>query len=182
MRFLPTFRPPASSRSSVSPLVRGLAVALPLVLLLVAGCGGGDADGDSESDAQAPALPADALAIEDPWVRPTASGGTTALYMTFANGLSTSDTLVSVRAPIVDSASVHQTSTDTSGTSTMRPTGPLPIPPKSRLTLEPGGRHVMLMGVQQTLREGDTLILNVEFATAGLRRIQADVRTSPPQN
>lgn len=164
-------------RSSFSSLL----FAILTTALVITGCGGDEASNDA-SDASAPALPSNDLVLENPWVRPAPSGGNTALYMTLANGRTSPDTLLSVRAPIVDSTQVHETATDTSNTSTMRPIDGLAIPPKSRVALAPGGRHVMLMGLQQTLQDGDTVVLNVEFASAGLRRIQATVRTTAPEN
>jgi copper(I)-binding protein len=149
-------------------------------LLVLAACGGGEGDQDAVKQTQQPELPDGELEVHEPWVRPAASGGNSALYLTLLNGTSSADTLVDVDAPIIDSIAVHRT-TDSAGTSTMKPVGTtVAIPAKSRVTLEPGGQHVMLVNLQQTLEDGGTVILNLDFAQAGLRRIRAPIRTQPP--
>jgi len=147
-------------------------------LLVLTGCGGDE--GPAETDASTPSLPADELVAEDPWVRPTASGGNSALYLTVLNGTATPDTLLDVSAPILGSVQFHET-VDSAGTMQMQPLGPsLPIPPKSRIRLEPGGKHVMLMNLSQPLSAGEAIVLNLEFAQAGLLRLRAPIRMEPP--
>jgi hypothetical protein len=169
-------RPLASTicRRALGPL----AVAL-LLLGVTAGCGGGEQN-DAQQE-QPPPLPSGELAVEDPWVRPASSGGTSALYMTLANGLDTADTLLSVRAPIVGSSEVHASS-DSAGTASMTPIGPLPVPSKTRVTLAPGSTHVMLMDLGQPLRQGESVVLSLDFAEAGLRRIRAPIQAQPPSD
>jgi len=151
---------------------------LTLVLVLLGGCGGGEPSQESAASSE-PSLPEGELALENIWVRPVETGGNTSLYMSLANGQSTPDTLVSVAAPIVDSVAIH-TTVDTAGTTSMQHTGPLPIPAETRVALEPGGTHVMLMNLRQPLRDGETIVMNVDFAEAGLRRVRASITNTPP--
>ena len=148
--------------------------------LLLTACGGGEAESSREPSQQQPDLPKNELEVHDPWVRPAPAGGNSALYLTLLNGTSTADTLVDVEAPIIGSVEIHQ-SVDSAGTSMMRPMGTsVAIPPKSRVMLEPGGKHVMLLRLQQPLADGESIVLNLDFAQAGLRRIQAPIRTQAP--
>ena len=57
----------------------------------------------------------------------------------------------------------------------------LTIPPKGQLVLEPGGDHLMLMGLKKRLNEGDkvTLILNIEPGTSRLE-VTLPVSKQPP--
>jgi len=163
----------------MTSLVRVVApLGLALALVVLGGCGGGESSPESTATSE-PSLPEGELALETIWVRPAETGGNTSLYMALANGQSTPDTLVSVEAPIIDSVAIH-TTVDTAGTTSMQHTGPLPIPANSRVALEPGGTHVMLMNVQQPLRDGETIVLNVDFAEAGLRRVRAAITNTPP--
>lgn len=160
--------------------VRTLAFCLTLLLVAV-GCGGGGGEGTDTPPTDEASLPANELAVDNPWVRPAEPGGNSALYLTLANGLSTADTLVSVQAPIIGDYSFHE-SVDSAGTTQMRSIGPISIAPKTRVTLEPGGRHVMLENLSQPLREGETVLLNVEFARAGLRSLRATISNTPPED
>lgn len=151
----------------------GLSSLLTFVLLLTA------CQTESTVDEQAdPELPEDELAIEDPWVRPASSGGNTALYMTVANGRSTADTLVDVRAPIIGQSQIHKTESDTGDVSSMEPIDSLAIPAEMRTVLEPGGQHVMLMDLGQSLSEEGSLVVDLVFSQSGRQRIQAPVRAS----
>lgn len=154
-------------------LSAGLASLLTFALLLTA------CQTESTVDEQAdPQLPEDELAIEDPWVRPASSGDNTALYMTVANGRSTADTLVDVRAPIIGQSQIHKAESDTGETSSMEPIDSLAIPDEMRTVLEPGGQHVTLMDLDQSLTEEGSLVLDLVFAQSGRQRIQAPVRAS----
>lgn len=162
--------------NNVTRVVASLCLTVTLVLL--GGCGGGQSS-QQEAESSEPSLPEGELAIENIWVRPAEPGGNTALYMSLANGQSTADTLVSVEAPIIGSVEIHET-VDSAGTTKMQPMSQLPIPANTRVTLEPGGKHVMLMDMNQPLRDGETIVLNVDFAQAGLRRVRASITNTPP--
>ncbi|NDJ54944.1 MAG: copper chaperone PCu(A)C, partial [Chloroflexi bacterium] len=43
-------------------------------------------------------------------------------------------------------------------------------------TLEPGGYHIMLIGIDETLEPGDTVTLTLVFENAGEFEIEAEVR------
>ena len=150
---------------------------LAVTLAALGGCGGGDPQ--ETSTPSEPSLPEGELALDNIWVRPVETGGNTALYMSLANGQSTPDTLRSVDAPIIDSVAIHRT-VDTAATATMQHVGPLPIPADTRVTLDPGGTHVMLMNVSRPLRNGERIVLNIDLAQAGLRRVRAVVTNTPP--
>lgn len=151
------------------------------VAVVLTGCGGDDA-AESTAQSDSPSLPSGELEVEDPWARPAPSGGNSALYMTLANGQDTPDTLSSVTLPIADRVEVHESYQKEDGTSGMRPVDTLAVAPKSRLALEPGGRHVMLIGLSQPLEAGSQIVLNVEFAQAGLKRLRVPIQNQPPSD
>jgi hypothetical protein len=147
--------------------------------LFVAGCqsDGGASEPASES---APPLPDGEITIEDPWARPASSGGNSALYLTVANGTQAPDTLTGVRLPIAGAVEIHETYTAEDSTSAMRPVGSVAVPAQARTELAPGGRHVMLRQLSQPLREGESIVVDVDFAQGDLQRIRVPIRTSPP--
>lgn len=163
-----------SSRTLLTALVAA-------ALLGLSACGGGG-DAEPAQPAEAPPLPDGELTVENPWVRPAQSGGNSALYLTVANGTASADTLLSAEAPIVGTSSIHTSAEDSAGTVKMEPVGPLPIPAQTRVTLEPGGTHVMLMNLSQPLTQGEAVVLNLEFAKSGLRRIRAPIQNTAPES
>jgi copper(I)-binding protein len=57
------------------------------------------------------------------------------------------DALVGARCPAADATEVHRTTVE-GGVMRMRPAGEVVVPPNAALTLEPGGLHVMLLGLR----------------------------------
>ena len=94
--------------------------------------------------------------IRDAWVRAAQAGGTSAAYLTLTNGrVAPDDALVGVSAPdLTDSASLHETTSDASGMTGMPHMESIAIPAGGTVALEPGGYHVMLMGLKQRPQGG----------------------------
>jgi copper(I)-binding protein len=152
-------------------LARVAASILSLLLVLsVAACG------SAASNTTQPA--GGFVSIKGAWVRAAQSGGTTAAYMTITNGTRADDTLVAVSTPVAASASIHETSTDASGMTGMHPVEGIKIPAGGTVTLEPGGYHVMLMGLTGDLAAGQVVRLTLTFKTAGTIEVSAEVRAS----
>ena len=143
----------------------GVAVALTMAaLLFVAWAAWAEAAGD--------------IGITSAWARPTiGQGKATAAYMTIANGGEADDTLLRARSRAAERVEVHQTTKSDDGVMRMRPVGGgLPIPAGERVSLAPGGYHVMVMGLREPLAEGGELPLTLEFAKAGPVEIVVPVR------
>jgi len=158
-------------------LSRLFSLSLLAAALLATGCGGGDSGSSAQEDTGPPPLPDGELAVEDPWVRPAPAGSSSVLYMTIANGQSGADTLIDANAPIIGGIQMYDLAADTADPAAA---STLPIPAQSRLALEPSGRYVELSGLSQALSEGESLILNLEFAQSGLQRTRVPIRSSPP--
>ena len=107
--------------------------------------------------------------VADAWARPTiGQGRTTAAYMTIANKGTTDDVLKSARTPKAKAVEMHQTTMTANGIMQMRKVeGGLPIEAGASLVFEPGGTHLMLVGLEDALEAGEELMLTLEFAHAG---------------
>ena len=57
----------------------------------------------------------------------------------------------------------------------MRPITGLDIPAGQPVTLQPGGDHLMLMGLNQPLHEGQSFPLTLDFEKAGPRTVTVTV-------
>ena len=88
---------------------------------------------------------------------------TAAVYMTIHNVGQHPMTLNEVRTDAANSAMLHQTSMQ-NGMMVMEHLMTLELDGKTSVSLAPGGLHIMLMGLRQTLRAGDTVNLTLHFA------------------
>jgi hypothetical protein len=61
------------------------------------------------------------------------------------------------------------------GLATMRPVESITIPAGAEIRFEPGGLHVMIMGLESSLVSGDTVRLSLEFDKSGTRTVPAEV-------
>jgi periplasmic copper chaperone A len=116
------------------------------------------------------------IAVSGAWARAAAMNGTSAAYLTIANGGSTADRLLSVSTPAAMSAQVHQTMSDPSGMTGMQPVAGVDIPAGGQVTLEPGGYHIMLMELTKPLAPGETIQLTLVFEKTGPVVVMAEVR------
>jgi copper(I)-binding protein len=103
--------------------------------------------------------------VSNAWARATpgkAENG--AAYLTILSP--TTDRLVSVSSPVAKKAELHTMSM--AGTvMQMRPLAGLDIPAGRPVTLKPGGEHIMLLGLDRPLQEGESFPLTLNFERAG---------------
>lgn len=121
-----------------------------------------------------PSAVASVLTVTDPWVK-TAKKGMSAAFGTLVNNTDAEVTIVSGVSPISPVIELHEV-VDSKGKMIMRPKeGGIVIPPKGTHQLQPGGDHIMLMGVTEAVKPGAqipfTLTLKdgrtVEFTAVG---------------
>ncbi|WP_136707476.1 copper chaperone PCu(A)C [Agromyces sp. H66] len=117
--------------------------------------------------AEAPASPvADAAAsvtLTDGWAK-AAESGMTAVFGSLENAGAEDVVVVSAATDAADAIELHEVVADGSGTMTMREKeGGFPIPAGDHAHLEPGGDHIMLMGLTGPLLPGDELDLTITF-------------------
>jgi copper(I)-binding protein len=119
--------------------------------------------------------PPDELTVADAWVRPPmAADRPAAGYMTITNPGAEADALVGATTAVADMVEIHRTTT-MSGMTGMEPVEAIHVPAGGTVTLEPGGFHLMLMGVDD-LTPGDTVELELTFEKAGKVVVTAEVR------
>jgi hypothetical protein len=114
------------------------------------------------------------LAIGHPHARPTAPGQPTGGgYLTVTNRGTAPDRLVGASAPSVAQAvEVHEMRLE-GNVMRMREIGTLELPPGKTVKLEPGGLHLMIMGLKGPLAAGQHVPLTLTFEKAG--RIEVDM-------
>jgi copper(I)-binding protein len=122
------------------------------------------------------APPAERITVRSGWARMADSGATSGAYLDIVNNDTTTHSLIGVAADGVDAAEVHE-STQHEGMSHMMPRTDLPIAPGATLTMQPGGIHVMLIGVRRRLSVGDSVRLQLRFSDSTVVSTSVPVRT-----
>ncbi|HCY62230.1 MAG TPA: hypothetical protein DHV59_05250 [Oxalobacteraceae bacterium] len=130
------------------------------------------------TDKAASALAMRAPVITDAWVRATVPGQPVGgAYMKIDS--TTPATLVHVETAVAKEVQVHAMHMD-NGVMKMREHGQLAIPAGKTVELAPGGLHLMLLGLKQPLKAGDTISLKMTFIDANKAKttsvIKAPVR------
>lgn len=156
----PTVNPSASPRTRRTG--RRLCVAL-LAAVVFAGC---SSSSDSSADGE--------LVVADATIDWPANPDLAAVRLTIRNGTDTDDVLVGARSSVAE-ASVHRSTTDAEGRSTMKEVERLDVPAGETVRFQPGGLHVMLQEPSPPLEVGDTVTVTLTFEQAGDRSVEAEV-------
>ena len=108
---------------------------------------------------------AGALQVENPWARATPNGAKVGGgYLTIKNDGTSS--------PIAEKLELNELSSE-NGVMKMRalPNG-LQINPGQTVTLKPGGYHIMFVGLNKPLKQGDHVPVTLNFANAGTVNVE----------
>ena len=105
----------------------------------------------------------DTLIISDAWVRATPPGKMmTAGYASLENVSKDVITITGVSAEAAGHTSLHETRIERDR-STMRPVARLSIEAGERVSLKPGGLHIMLMKLSESLTDGQSIDICLEL-------------------
>jgi copper(I)-binding protein len=120
------------------------------------------------------------VVVTDAWVRAAPSGqGATAAYFTLCNAGESATDLIGVDTQAADVIELHETTRDESGVASMAAITSAALPPKEPVSFAPGGKHVMLIGVKETLADGGSVDLTLHFSDGSQVDVQAPVRAAP---
>lgn len=116
------------------------------------------------------------LHILDPYARPTVpSQPTGAAFLTIENKGSAADKLVAVSTTIAKSVEIHTMAME-GNVMTMREVQSIELKPATKIAMRPGqGYHLMLFGLHQQLKAGDTFSLTLTFEKAGKTNVTVSV-------
>jgi hypothetical protein len=116
------------------------------------------------------------IAIHDAWARASlGQTGTSAVYMILEASGDRGDRLISAASPVAGSAELH-THLLEGAVAKMRPVAAIEVAPGAPTVLEPGGLHIMLVGLGEKLVEGETLPLSLTFEDAGTIELEVPIR------
>jgi copper(I)-binding protein len=115
------------------------------------------------------------LEVNDAWARPAATGENSAAYFVIENGTGEEDTLLTASADIASAVELHTSMSHSMDVMEMKMLEEVPIP-NGKTKFEPGGLHVMFVGLTRDLRAGDVFELTLNFQTAGEMKITVSVK------
>lgn len=102
--------------------------------------------------------------VEDPWVRATVAGQpASGAFMRIT--ADTDSTLLSVASPVARDVQIHEMSM-ANDVMRMGPVDAVPLPAGKTVALDPDGYHVMLMGLNGQIKEGDQVPLTLTVRNA----------------
>lgn len=121
------------------------------------------------------------ISVEQAWARDTPPGASNgAVYFIVENRGQLVDQLTGLSSNASERAEIH-THIDTDGIMQMRQVDVVEVPAGGSTVFEPGGDHIMLINLSQGLKEGGVVSLDLEFAQAGLIRVNIPVHREAPQ-
>jgi len=107
------------------------------------------------------------VTVEQAWARATPGGARTgAAYMTLINNGTSTDQLLSATTPVADQVQFHK-ETEDNGVSRMREVHNVELSPGGKVIFKPGQMHMMIVGLKQPLKEGQSFPLTLQFEKAG---------------
>lgn len=116
------------------------------------------------------------LLIEDPWSRalpPVSKNG--AAFMNIHNRGGTADRLVSASSDIAEMVEIHSHE-HVNGMMQMRKIDGVDLPAGGSATFQAGGLHIMFLGLRESLDDGKTFPMTLNFEHGGSLDIMVMVR------
>lgn len=115
------------------------------------------------------------LDVTAAWARASATPkGASAAYVSIKNMGDAGDRLIGARTSVAKRAMLH-THVMEGGIAKMRHIEAVDVPAGADVAMAPGGNHVMLMGLETPLKEGDHFPLTLVFENAGEITVSVDV-------
>jgi periplasmic copper chaperone A len=119
------------------------------------------------------AAPSGAADISDAWARATPGMAETgAAYLTIRSP--TADRLTGGSTPVARQVELHSNMIE-GGVIKMRKLAAIDLLPDQAVTLQPGALHLMLVGLREPLRPGQSFPLTLHFEKAGTREVTVSV-------
>ena len=117
------------------------------------------------------------ISVKDAYVRAVPPGQTnSAAFMTFHNNTAVDKTLIEAESSVSDVAEVHEHKHEDGMMKMRRVEGGLKIEAHGMKTLQPGGLHIMLIGLKQKLVPGEMVHLKLKFDDGTTQDVQAEIR------
>lgn len=113
------------------------------------------------------------ISVGHPWTRatppgPSVGGG----YLTLRNEGEKADRLIGASSPVAERVEIHAMEMEDDVMRMRKLEDGLEIPAGATVELAPGGIHIMMIGLQEPIAEGDMVPLTLVFEEAGEIRVE----------
>lgn len=116
--------------------------------------------------------------VDEPWARATAAGQPAGGgYLKLHNAGPGADRLVGARSAAAERVELHTMQLDGS-VMRMRQVDTIDLPEGKLVALEPGGFHLMFMGLKQPLKAGTRFPLELRFEKASPLTVEVEVKSA----
>ena len=105
--------------------------------------------------------------ISNSWMRPGVANRNSAAFAKITNNTDIADTLFAVSSDLAKVVEIHETFSKENDMKGMRHIDFIVIPGNSIVELEPGGFHIMLIGLNKDLKKGDGGMITFNFKNTG---------------
>ena len=147
------------------------ATMMSVLLVFTAACG---ADNAAKGTAAAE------VKVENPYIRAVPPGQpNSAAFLTLVNSSAKAHSVKSATSPVAATVELH-THTNNNGVMEMRQVPQIDIPANGKTELKPGGLHIMLLGLKQTLKAGEKADLTLKFEDGSSTTIKALLEEPAP--
>ena len=116
------------------------------------------------------------IEVHDAWARPAAQGGNGAVYIVIRPAAA--DELVGVTSDVAEAVEMHE-SVMSGDVMEMHQLESVPLNAGQEIVFEPGGLHIMLIGLKQDLKNGDEFEIILQFQKHEDLRISVSVSDTP---
>lgn len=122
------------------------------------------------------ALPAWAqVSVEQPWSRATPPGAKIGVgFLRLKNAGDAAERVIGASSPVARRVEMHVTSRD-GDVMKMRQAESFEIPAGGSFELKPGGAHLMLMGLERPLAQGERVPLTLQLESGGALQVELTV-------
>lgn len=97
------------------------------------------------------------------WANPAMKGGNGAVYLLLHNHSSQADELIGAASAVAQMVELHKSEVNDQGVMMMMKQDSIALPANGEIQFQPGGYHIMLMGLNRDLKEGDTFQVTLKF-------------------
>ncbi len=102
------------------------------------------------------------IEVHNAWVRPTIKGENAAVYLTLHNHSSEADELIGASSNVANSVEIHESMME-NDVMQMHKVDSVPLAADQEIIFEPGGLHIMLIGLKQDLVLGEHIGVVLHF-------------------
>lgn len=121
------------------------------------------------------------IEVSDAWARTASQGMNSAVYFEIQNHNAEADELTGAAAEVADAVEVHESKMEGDVMKMSRVDSVL-LEPSAAVQFEPGGYHVMLIGLKRELNAGDEIQITLQFRNSPALIVTATVQEADGMN